>query len=101
MITVLATITVKEGHKEQFIEIFKANIAAVKAEPGCLEYYPTVDFETEIEIQHKAPLTVTIVEQWQSIQALEEHFTMPHMVEYKEKTEDMVSDVSVKILQNA
>ena len=101
MITVLASITVKAEAKSAFIEIFKNNIEAVKAEEGCIEYYPTVDFETAVPIQDKNPAVVTIVEQWKSIEALEAHLQMPHMIEYKEKVQNMVTDLSIKILQAA
>lgn len=101
MITVLASITVKEHMMAEFIEIFKANIAAVIAEPGCFEYYPTIDLETPLPIQDKNPAVITIIEKWQDIEALHTHLAMPHMLEYKDKTKDMVEDISIKILQNA
>jgi len=101
MITVLASITVKEEKKTEFLEIFKANIPAVKAEEGCLEYYPTIDFETPLPVQDKDAAVVTIVEQWKSIGALEEHINTPHMIAYKDKTQNMITGLSIKILQNA
>lgn len=101
MITVLASITVLEEKKTEFIDIFKANIGAVKAEDGCIEYYPSVDFETPLSLQDKNPAVITIVEQWDSFEALEKHLQTPHMIEYKEKTQNMVTDIALKILQNA
>lgn len=43
MINVIATITVSQDKKADFIRIFKANVPNVLAEDGCLEYRPTVD----------------------------------------------------------
>ena len=43
MVHVIASISVKPGCLARFLEIFKANVPAVKAEPGCIEYRPAVD----------------------------------------------------------
>lgn len=101
MITVLASITVEPTRKEEFLSIFKANIPAVLAERGCIEYLPMIDFTSNIPIQDQSANTITIVEKWQSIEALYAHLEAPHMIEYKDKVADMVTDLSLKILQNA
>ena len=43
MIHVIASITIKEGRKSEYLDIFKANIPLVLAEEGCVDYLPTVD----------------------------------------------------------
>jgi len=46
MITVIASITVRQQRKDEFIAIFNANVPAVRAEAGCIEYYPAIDIDT-------------------------------------------------------
>ena len=101
MIHILASITIQASEREAFLEIFKANVANVLEEDGCLEYSATVDFPTELPIQETNPNVVTVVEKWETFAHLEAHFTTPHMLEYKAKVEGMVEDVSLKILQDA
>lgn len=102
MICVIATIEVVDGAREEFIAAFKANVPNVLAEEGCIEYAPTVDLATDIGAQ--GPLreqVVTIVEKWESLQALEAHLAAPHMLEYREQVKDLVRGVSLQILQPA
>ena len=101
MIHVVASITVKKSQVASFLEIFKDNIPNVLAEEGCLEYAATVDMETEIPIQDTAAHRVTVIEKWESFARLEAHFTAPHMLEYKALVEEMVEDVSLKVLEGA
>ena len=101
MIHVIASITVKASEREAFLEIFKANASKVLKEEGCLEYSATVDFPTEVPIQETNPNAVKVVEKWETFPHLQAHFTAPHILEYKTKVEDMVEDVSLKILEDA
>src|SRR5687767_10417070 len=45
MIHVVAIITAKPGQRDNILEAFRANIPAVRAEDGCIEYGPTIDTE--------------------------------------------------------
>ena len=45
MIHVIAVITAKPGMREKILEAARANVPAVKAEDGCIEYSLTVDAE--------------------------------------------------------
>lgn len=101
MIIVLASISVKPEKKKEFIDIFKANVPAVKAENGCIEYSPTIDIDTGLPPQVLDENVVTIVEKWESPEALQAHLSAPHMLQYKEDVKDMVTDVSLKVLQEA
>ena len=101
MIYVIASISVKPEGKAKFLEIFKANIPAVRAEAGCLEYQPTVDAETGLPPQQLNPSVVTIIEKWSSLDALRVHLAAPHMTAYREKVKDLVTGLELKVLQNA
>ena len=43
MIHVIAIITAKPGKRDEVLSHFKANVPAVHAEKGCIEYGATVD----------------------------------------------------------
>ena len=50
--------------------------------------------------EHLGPDTVTLVEAWDSLDALRVHLSgLPHMRRYKEATQDMVAGVSLQVLQ--
>jgi len=44
MLHVLAYITAKPGMRDTVLREFRANMPAVHAEEGCIEYVPVVDF---------------------------------------------------------
>lgn len=98
MIHVIASIKVKPESLEDFIEIFKANVPDVLAEEGCLGYEPAMDLETDLPVQTREPHMVTVVEKWESPDALKAHLASPHMLEYGKKTRSMVQDAVVRIL---
>ena len=101
MINVLASIKVKPGTKAEFIKIFKANVPYVKKEKGCVEYCPTVDFDSKIPVQKLDGDVVTIIEKWECFEDLKAHLAAPHMASYREKVKDIVESVSLKVLQEA
>ena len=51
MIHVLAFITAKPGMRDKILEAFRANMPAVHAEQGCIEYGPAIDAEGAGAIQ--------------------------------------------------
>lgn len=101
MIHVIASITIKEGHKSEYIDIFKANIPLVLAEEGCVDYLPTVDLPTELAPQEMNTNVVTIIEKWRSLEDLMNHFSTPHMLAYREKVKDIIEKISIKVLTEA
>ena len=101
MVHVLAFIQVKAGKKADFIRIFKANIPQVLAEHGCIEYVPTIDVETGLPPQDLDSNNVTIIEKWESLEALKKHLTAPHMLAYRKQVKDIVEKSSFKVLTPA
>lgn len=99
MICVIASIRVREGARDAFLEIFNQNIPKVRAEAGCIEYFPAADVEAGLPIQARDDRLVTVVEKWQSVEALHAHLASPHMLDYKEQVKDLVEGVSLKVLQ--
>ena len=101
MICVLASITINEGKRAAFLEIFHANVPKVRQESGCIEYFPAVDIESGLPVQYLDENMVTVIEKWESLEALKEHLVAPHMLEYKEQVKSLVKEISLKVLQTA
>ncbi len=102
MIHVVAVITAKPGLREAILQAFRANVAAVKAEQGCIEYGAAVDFEDGPKFQTKyGPDTLLVIEKWESMDALKAHAAAPHMAAYAAKTKDMIASRAVHILSPA
>lgn len=101
MISVIASVRVKAGKRSEFLEIFKANLPKVREEKGCIEYFPAVDVDSGLPPQALDEHMVTIIEKWESLKALRDHLTAPHMLAYKEKVQDIVEGATLKILQEA
>jgi quinol monooxygenase YgiN len=102
MIHVLAIITTQPGQRPAVLEIFQANVPNVRAEPGCLEYTPTVDLSPALGSQTEwGPDTFVVVEKWASLAALQAHFAAPHMAAYAARTRDLVARRTIHLLQPA
>lgn len=102
MIVVIATIEVHEGRRDAFLVEFHKNVPLVCAEAGCLEYVPTTDLAADLPVPVASrPNVVTIVEKWQSLDALRAHFAAPHMADYRVRVKDLVAGVKLQILQPA
>lgn len=98
MIHVIATAYIDKGRRQEFIRAFNVNIPNVLAEKGCIQYTPTVDFVSGIDRQISPEEdTVVIIEQWETIEDLENHLVAPHMSEYRERVKDMVRSVELRI----
>ncbi|HSP24281.1 MAG TPA: putative quinol monooxygenase [Saliniramus sp.] len=99
MIHVLAIITAKPGMRDQVLEIFHANMPAVHAEDGCIEYVPVVDAEGVGPFQTKlGPDAFVVVEKWESLEHLNAHAAAPHMKEYGARTKDMLASRVIHVL---
>jgi len=59
---------------------------------------PTIDVPTGIPSQELNNNLVTIIEKWESMKDLEAHLSSPQMLAYKERVEDIVDKVSLKVL---
>ncbi|MFN2436575.1 MAG: putative quinol monooxygenase [Desulfotignum sp.] len=101
MIHVIASIQVKEGNLSRFVEIFKSNMPAVLKEKGCISYEPAVDVPTGLPPQDVDQNRVTVIEKWNTLADLTAHMSAPHMLDYREKTKNLVESISLRILEQA
>ena len=99
MIHVLAIVTAKPGQRDAVLKAFKANVPAVHAEAGCIEYGAVVDVDgAEAAF---GPDTFVVVEKWESMAALKAHAAAPHMAAYAAKTKDLLTGRAVHVLDLA
>ena len=102
MIHVIAVITAKPGMRQSILDAFRANMPAVHAEKGCIEYGPAVDAEGVGSFQTKfGGDTFLVVEKWESLDALKAHAASPHMAAYAAKTRDMIASRTIHVLSPA
>ena len=102
MIHVIAVITAKPGMRDSILQAFRANVPAVKAEQGCIEYGAAVDIENGPRFQTQyGPDTFLVIEKWESLDALKAHAAAPHMAAYAAKTRDLVASRAIHMLQPA
>jgi quinol monooxygenase YgiN len=102
MIHVIATIEIAPGMRDDFLAAFAELVPDVRAEQGCLEYGPAVDLATSIADQPAArDNVVTVIEKWDSVEALRKHLEAPHMNRYRRTVKDIVLGVSIRVLEPA
>lgn len=96
---VVAIITAKPGLRDQLLEAFRANVPAVLAEDGCIEYQATIDADGVGAFQSQVgDDTFVVVEKWASLDALKAHAAAPHMAAYAAKAKDMIADRVIHVL---
>ena len=99
MIHVIAVITAKAGQRAAILKEFHANIPAVLAEAGCIEYGPATDTDALGPMQTQfGPDTFVVVEKWESVDALKAHAAAPHMAAYAAKTKEMIANRVIHVL---
>lgn len=99
MIHVIAIITTKPGQRDAVLKAFRANIPAVRAEQGCIEYAPSIDSAPALKFQTEmGPDTFVVIEKWESLAALEAHSTAPHMAAYSALTRDFIAQRAIHVL---
>jgi quinol monooxygenase YgiN len=102
MIHVIAVITAKPGQRASVLALFNANVPAVRAEQGCIEYGAAVDAEPALKFQTAFGAdSFVVVEKWESLDALKAHAAAPHMAAYAAKTKELVASRTIHILQPA
>ncbi len=102
MIHVLAIITAKPGMREKILEAARANLAAVRAEDGCIEYNIALDADGIGSFQTKlGPDAFVFVEKWRDPHALKAHAAAPHMAAYAAKVKDLIASRVIHVLSPA
>lgn len=98
MIHVVAILTAQPGQRAAVLDAFRANIPAVLAEDGCIEYGPVVDAPGGTAFGSD---TFVVIEKWAGPEALAAHAKSPHMAAYAAKVKPMMADRVIHVLQDA
>ncbi len=102
MIRVVAVITAKPGRREELLTLFRANMPAVHAEQGCVEYQPFVDADGFGGFQAPiGPDGFVVLETWESAEALKAHAAAPHMAAYGRASKELIADRKIHIFRPA
>jgi quinol monooxygenase YgiN len=102
VIHVLAIITAKPGRRDAVLAAFRANMPAVHAEPGCIEYGPAIDAEGAGRVQTPlGPDSFVVIEKWASLPALAAHGAAPHMAAYAAQVREMIASRVIHVLTPA
>jgi quinol monooxygenase YgiN len=74
MIVVVGRVSTDTDKREELVRIGETVAAASRAEAGCISYrlYEATDLENEF----------VFVEEWESSEALQQHFATPHIAEF-------------------
>jgi quinol monooxygenase YgiN len=102
MIHVIATIRIAPGCRAEFLAAFRELVPQVKAEPGCLEYSPTVDVASGLGPQ--PPVrgdVVTVLEKWQDLESLKRHLVAPHVSQFLAHSKDLLVGLEIQVLSPA
>ena len=101
MVHVIASIHTKPGCLEEYVGLFKGNVPNVLAEEGCIQYAPCVDADTGWPAQSLDPQRMTVVERWDSMDALQAHSRAPHMRDFRKRAGHLVESVSLQVVEDA
>jgi quinol monooxygenase YgiN len=102
MVHVVAVITAKPGLRDAALDAVRANLPAVRAEQGCIEYGPAVDADgIGSFLAPLGPDTFVVIEKWESADALKAHAAAPHMKEFGAKTKDLLASRIIHVLSPA
>ena len=102
MIAVIATINLKEGERETYLNEVRKIIPDVRKEDGNIEYVPYIDLPSGFPVQPPIkPNSVVLIEKWESLDALKKHMTAPHMGSYRQATKEIVESMQVQVLSPA
>jgi quinol monooxygenase YgiN len=74
MIVVVGRVSTDADKRDELVRIGETVAAASRAEPGCISYrvYEATDLENQF----------VFVEEWESSEALQQHFATPHIAEF-------------------
>jgi quinol monooxygenase YgiN len=99
MIHVIATIRTAEGRRDSLLAAFRDLVPEVRAEVGCIEYGPAIDLDTLMSSEAARANVVTVIEKWESVEALKDHLAAPHMGTFRERVKDLVASVDIRVFE--
>ncbi len=102
MIHVMAVISAKPDLRDAVLREFRANMPAVHAGQGCVEYAPAINAEGTGSFQTAfGPDTFVTIEKGESAEALKAHAAAPHTKAYAAKTKELIAGRVIHVLSPA
>ena len=99
MIHVVAIITAQPGQRSKVLDAFNANVPAVLAEAGCIEYGATVDAPgLPPSPGTLGEDTFVVIEKWADLAALQAHAVAPHMKAYAAQVKALTAARVIHVL---
>jgi len=100
MLYVLVTMVIKEGRMQEFLALCAELRPQVLREQGCLAYDYTRETASPIGIQEPLEADrITLIERWESMDALRAHLETPHMKEAGPRMRDLRASVTARIVE--
>jgi quinol monooxygenase YgiN len=101
MLHVVVTMRIKQGRMEEFLAACKELRPLVLGEPGCLAYDYTRDVPSPFDAQPRTePDRITLLERWESLDALRAHLATPHMKAAGAKMKDLRESSEVHLTES-
>jgi quinol monooxygenase YgiN len=101
MIQVIVEIVAKAGQREAVLKAFKANVPAVHAEEGCVEYTAFLDAAGFGSLAPYGDNTFIVIEKWESATHLKAHAKAPHTLAYQANVKDLIESRTIHVLAPA
>lgn len=100
MIKVIASLQFKPEKREEFIAGFRRLVPHVLREEGCIDYGLFLDADPVLSSQPPCrDDVITVLETWESPEALKKHVKTPHFVEFIESSKDMLVGITAQVLK--
>jgi len=97
MIHVLAMITAHPGMRDRILAAYRDNVAAVRAEAGCVQYEAVVDAAGAAPgMARFGDDSFVVVERWESMAAIQ-----AHMKAYGQKVKEWTANRAIHVLEAA
>ncbi|MFZ1813657.1 MAG: putative quinol monooxygenase [Rhizobiaceae bacterium] len=90
MIHLIATLTIKPGSLPAVMDAVRSCLEATRREDGCISY----ELFTSIEDENR----LVFVERWRDRAALDAHFNMPHLAEWRTRGGHHITSRRIEII---
>ncbi|MDR2314664.1 MAG: antibiotic biosynthesis monooxygenase [Spirochaetaceae bacterium] len=102
MVHLVVSFMIKEGKMEEYLGELKKLRPLVLAEKGCVEYTFVREYQSPIAIQETPnPNRLTLIEKWETPEALAVHGEAPHMKEFEARLAPLRAGASARVMEAA
>ncbi len=101
MIHLIVTMTIKAGAMPEFLRVARELAGTVRREAGCAGYEFTTDIRSPLAIQEPVQENrVTLIEKWESLEALAAHLNTPHMKEAGPRMDALREGITIRVTRS-